>query len=53
MEPETIEELYAQMSHSPAKRYFFVVIVTAVGVIFIAGLFCGRTLRRTLTMKNK
>jgi Golgi apparatus protein 1 len=53
MEPKTIEELYTQVSHSPARRYFFVVGFTAVGIVFIAGLFCGRSVRRTVTMKKK
>jgi Golgi apparatus protein 1 len=53
MEPKTIEELYTQMSRSPARRYFMIVAFTAVGIVFIAGLFCGRTMRRTLMMKNK
>lgn len=53
MEPKTFEELYTQMSHSPARRYFMIVVFTAVGIVFIAGLFCGRTMRRTLMMKNK
>lgn len=53
MEPKTFEELYTQMSHSPARRYFMIVALTAVGIVFIAGLFCGRTMRRTLMMKNK
>ncbi|KAJ4442010.1 hypothetical protein ANN_11874 [Periplaneta americana] len=53
MEPKTIEELYSQMARSPARRYFLIVAFTVVGIIFIAGLFCGRTMRRTLIMKNK
>lgn len=53
MEPKTIEELYSQVSRSPARRYFMIVAFSVVGVVFIAGLFCGRTMRRTLMMKNK
>jgi Golgi apparatus protein 1 len=53
MEPKTVEELYAQVYRSPARRYFMIVAFTAVGIVFIAGLFCGRTMRRTLMMKNK
>jgi len=53
IEPKTIEELYNQMSRSPARRYFMIVALSVVGVVFIAGLFCGRTMRRTLMMKNK
>jgi Golgi apparatus protein 1 len=53
IEPKTIEELYTQVSHSPARRYFMIVAFSVVGVVFITGLFCGRTMRRTLLMKNK
>ncbi|GFG30167.1 hypothetical protein Cfor_10154 [Coptotermes formosanus] len=53
LEPKTIEELYTQVSRSPARRYFMIVAFSVVGVVFIAGLFCGRTMRRMLMMKNK
>lgn len=51
--PENLGELYAQMSTSPAKKYFLLVMLSCVGFIFIFGLFCGRVTRRTIALKNK
>lgn len=51
--PNSIEELYTTVNRSPARRYFLIVALTMIGVIFIIGLFCGRVTRRTMMMKNK
>lgn len=51
--PNSFEELYSSVNHSPARRYFMVVGFTLIGIIFIVGMFCGRVTRRTMIMKNK
>lgn len=51
--PENLGELAAQLAASPSKRYFLLVLMTFVGIIFIIGLFCGRVTRRTIALKNK
>ncbi|CAL7951690.1 unnamed protein product [Xylocopa violacea] len=51
--PNSIEELYSTVNRSPARRYFMIVALTMIGLIFITGLFCGRVTRRTMIMKNK
>ncbi|XP_076234853.1 Golgi apparatus protein 1 [Calliopsis andreniformis] len=51
--PNSIQELYSTMNRSPARRYFIIVALTMIGLIFITGLFCGRVTRRTMILKNK
>lgn len=51
--PGDLGELYSQVVTSPSKKYFLVVLMTFIGVIFIIGLFCGRITRRTIALKNK
>ncbi|CAK9831500.1 Golgi apparatus protein 1 [Anthophora retusa] len=51
--PNSIQELYISVNRSPARRYFMIVALTLIGIIFITGLFCGRVTRRTMIMKNK
>lgn len=51
--PNSIQELYSTVNQSPARRYFMIVALTMIGLIFITGLFCGRVTRRTMIMKNK
>ncbi|KOC67661.1 Golgi apparatus protein 1 [Habropoda laboriosa] len=51
--PNSIQELYTSVNRSPARRYFMIVALTLIGIIFITGLFCGRVTRRTMIMKNK
>ncbi|CAK9798296.1 Golgi apparatus protein 1 [Anthophora plagiata] len=51
--PNSIQELYTSVNQSPARRYFMIVALTLIGIIFITGLFCGRVTRRTMIMKNK
>nr|CAD7426932.1 unnamed protein product [Timema monikensis] len=53
VEPQTVEELYGHISRSPARVYFSIVALSLVGVILIAGFFCGRVTRRSAIMKNK
>ncbi|XP_006615715.1 Golgi apparatus protein 1 isoform X2 [Apis dorsata] len=51
--PNSIQELYSTVNQSPARRYFMIIALTMIGIIFITGLFCGRVTRRTMIMKNK
>ncbi|XP_043596115.1 Golgi apparatus protein 1 [Bombus pyrosoma] len=51
--PNSIQELYSTVNQSPARRYFMIIALTMIGLIFITGLFCGRVTRRTMLMKNK
>lgn len=51
--PEDLGQLYSQVVTSPSKKYFLVVLMTFVGIIFVIGLFCGRVTRRTIALKNK
>uniref|UniRef100_A0A1B6KZZ0 Golgi apparatus protein 1 n=1 Tax=Graphocephala atropunctata TaxID=36148 RepID=A0A1B6KZZ0_9HEMI len=52
-QPENVGELLAQVSHSPSRRYFMLVTLSFVGMVFIMGMFFGRVTRRTILMKNK
>ncbi|XP_075212772.1 Golgi apparatus protein 1 [Lycorma delicatula] len=51
--PNSLGDLYGQVQNSPSRKYFTVVAITFIGMIFITGLFCGRITRRTTQMKNK
>lgn len=52
--PNSIEELYDSVNRSPARRYFIIVALSMIGMIFVSGLFCGRLTRRSMMMmKNK
>jgi Golgi apparatus protein 1 len=53
-QPESFQDLYETVSHSPQRRYFIIVMFTFVGFIFIIGLFFGRvTNKRYTLLKNK
>ena len=41
---ESVNELVAQISASPAKTYLLE--VTCIGVIFLIGITCGRVIKR-------
>lgn len=51
--PENLGQLYSQVVTSPSKRYFLLVIISFLGIIFLFGIFCGRVSRRTMAIKNK
>uniref|UniRef100_A0A1A9W503 Golgi apparatus protein 1 n=1 Tax=Glossina brevipalpis TaxID=37001 RepID=A0A1A9W503_9MUSC len=51
--PENMEQLVNQVVSSPAKRFFMVILMTAVGMIFIMGIFLGRVTKRAINTKNK
>ncbi|CAL1540387.1 unnamed protein product [Lymnaea stagnalis] len=51
---ESFQELYDQISTSPSRNYFFAILFSVVGVIFIVGLTCGRVTKRIRAeLKNK
>uniref|UniRef100_A0A2C9KNN1 Uncharacterized protein n=1 Tax=Biomphalaria glabrata TaxID=6526 RepID=A0A2C9KNN1_BIOGL len=51
---ESFGELYEQISQSPSRNYFFAILFTVVGIIFIVGLSCGRVTKRVRAeLKNK
>lgn len=51
---EGFKDLYYQVSESPVKYYFAVVILMVFGAIFFIGAFCGRITRHKYTLlKNK
>lgn len=51
--PENMEQLVNQVVTSPAKKFFIVILMTAVGIIFIMGIFLGRVSKRAMNTKNK
>lgn len=48
-----MQALYSQVVASPAKHYFFMVGLMAIGSFFVTGMFCGRMTKRHLISKNK
>ncbi|BFZ12791.1 hypothetical protein BsWGS_15830 [Bradybaena similaris] len=51
---ESFSEILNQMSSSPARNYFFAILFTVIGIIFIVGLTCGRVTKRVRAeIKNK
>ncbi|RUS83099.1 hypothetical protein EGW08_009131 [Elysia chlorotica] len=51
---ESFSEMIDQVNASPARNYFFAVIFTVIGIIFIFGLTCGRVTKRVRAeLKNK
>lgn len=51
--PEGLQQLYNQVTYSPAKHYFFFVTMMVIGTMFAMGMFCGRVTRRHMLVKNK
>lgn len=51
--PENMEQLVSQVITSPAKRFFIVILLTCLGMVFIMGMFLGRFSKRAITSKNK
>ncbi|XP_055908083.1 Golgi apparatus protein 1 isoform X1 [Eupeodes corollae] len=51
--PENMEQLVSQVISSPAKRFFLVILLTCLGMVFIMGMFLGRFSKRAMTSKNK
>ncbi|XP_073842399.1 Golgi apparatus protein 1 [Musca autumnalis] len=51
--PENMEQLVNQVVTSPAKKFFIVILMTAVGMVFMMGIFFGRVTKRAMNTKNK
>ncbi|XP_037933089.1 Golgi apparatus protein 1 isoform X2 [Teleopsis dalmanni] len=51
--PENVEQLVTQVVTSPAKKFFLVILMTAVGMVFLMGIFLGRVTKRAMNIKNK
>ncbi|XP_011202918.2 Golgi apparatus protein 1 isoform X1 [Bactrocera dorsalis] len=51
--PENMEQLVSQVVSSPAKRFFLIIFMSAVGMIFMMGIFLGRITKRAISIKNK
>ncbi|XP_045768280.1 Golgi apparatus protein 1 [Maniola jurtina] len=50
---EDLGDVYNEISSSPSKKYFLVVGISIVGLIFIFGLYCGRMTKRAMYVKRK
>ncbi|CAH0726486.1 unnamed protein product, partial [Brenthis ino] len=50
---ENLGDMYDEISTSPSKKYFLVVGISIVGLIFIFGLYCGRVTKRAMYIKRK
>nr|XP_018901121.1 PREDICTED: Golgi apparatus protein 1 [Bemisia tabaci] len=46
--PQSMGDLYGQVSHSPQKKYFFLMLFSFIGMVFLSGLFFGRASRRSV-----
>ncbi|CAG9771209.1 unnamed protein product [Ceutorhynchus assimilis] len=52
--PPDLHQLYNQMAASPSRQYFFLVILTFIGTIFLVGIMCGRlNKRKYMLLKSK
>ncbi|KOB78150.1 putative golgi apparatus protein cysteine-rich fibroblast growth factor receptor [Operophtera brumata] len=50
---ENLGDVYTELSTSPSKKYFLVVGMSVVGLIFIFGLYCGRITKKAMYVKRK
>ncbi|XP_070575745.1 Golgi apparatus protein 1-like isoform X2 [Ptychodera flava] len=51
---ETLNDLAEQIQNSPSRNYYLLVLLCAVGILFMSGLFCGRATKRIRAeLKNK
>uniref|UniRef100_A0A2P2I582 Golgi apparatus protein 1-like n=1 Tax=Hirondellea gigas TaxID=1518452 RepID=A0A2P2I582_9CRUS len=50
---ESLNELVESVVGSNQRNFFFVLLCSIVGVIFVFGLFCGRTSRKYKLLKNR
>ncbi|XP_060516634.1 Golgi apparatus protein 1 [Cylas formicarius] len=52
--PEDLQQLYNQVVSSPSKQYFFLILLTIIGSIFLIGIMCGRlNKRKYMLLKTK
>ncbi|XP_064105225.1 Golgi apparatus protein 1-like [Macrobrachium nipponense] len=49
----SLEDLVRQVSISPERNYIILSLITIIGIIFIIGLFCGRSTRRYKLLKDR
>ncbi|CAK1603409.1 unnamed protein product [Parnassius mnemosyne] len=50
---ENLGDIYNELSSSPSKKYFLLVAISIIGLIFIFGLYCGRMTKRAMYIKRK
>lgn len=50
---ENLGDVYNGLTASPSKKYFLVVAMSVVGLIFIFGLYCGRMTKKAMYVKRK
>ena len=52
--PETLKQIWDDMSASQSRWYFFTVISVVLFVILVVGIFCGRASKRVAAeIKNR
>ncbi|KAI8427567.1 hypothetical protein MSG28_002072, partial [Choristoneura fumiferana] len=49
---ENFGDMFHELSSSPSKKYFLVIGISVVGLIFIFGLYCGRLTRRAISFNT-
>lgn len=50
---DNLGDVFQEMSSSPSKKYFLVVFMSVIGLIFIFGLYCGRLTKKAMYVKRK
>ncbi|KAL4715182.1 hypothetical protein ACJJTC_012229 [Scirpophaga incertulas] len=50
---ENFKDVFDEISSSPSRKYFLIVCISFVGLIFIFGLYCGRITNRAMYIKRK
>lgn len=50
---KTMGEIFEHVSNSPERKYFILILITFVGVVFVGGLFCGRSTKRYKLLKDR
>ncbi|CAG9121359.1 unnamed protein product [Plutella xylostella] len=50
---ENFGDVYSEISSSPSKKYFLLVGISIIGLIFIFGLYCGRLTKKAMYVKRK
>ncbi|KAM3962726.1 LOW QUALITY PROTEIN: Golgi apparatus protein 1 [Aphomia sociella] len=50
---ENLGDVLNELSYSPSKKYFIVVFISILGLIFIFGLYCGRMTKKAMYVKRK
>lgn len=51
--PNSLQDIYGEVQRSPARRYILIVMFSCLGMIFLAGIFCGRVASRHSAAKQK